>query len=131
VCPYPFDPDNAVKEILPHAFDEHLLRELAPQVLGAVLRRFRDFATAEDAVQEDLGVRKRVGPADALLGQAQLSPKPIAVHVLPIVHKGTMIASALDWKSLVRFDTLEGSGSHRYGAVFPVEFFYRSVARHT
>src|SRR5580658_5736305 len=31
---------------------EHLLRELAPQVLGAVARRFRDFSTAEDAVQE-------------------------------------------------------------------------------
>jgi RNA polymerase sigma factor (sigma-70 family) len=34
--------------------DEHLLRELAPQVLGAVLRRFRNFAAAEDAVQEAL-----------------------------------------------------------------------------
>jgi RNA polymerase sigma factor (sigma-70 family) len=33
---------------------EHLLRELAPQVLGAVLRRFRDFGAAEDAVQESL-----------------------------------------------------------------------------
>src|SRR5438270_7143415 len=32
----------------------HLLRELAPQVLGAVIRRFRDFASAEDAVQEAL-----------------------------------------------------------------------------
>src|SRR6186997_3531920 len=31
---------------------EHLLRELAPQVLGSVTRRFRDFAAAEDAVQE-------------------------------------------------------------------------------
>lgn len=31
---------------------EHLLRELAPQVLGIVARRFRDFAAAEDAVQE-------------------------------------------------------------------------------
>jgi RNA polymerase sigma factor (sigma-70 family) len=31
---------------------EHLLRELTPQVLGAVVRRFRDFAAAEDAVQE-------------------------------------------------------------------------------
>ncbi len=30
------------------------MRELAPQVLGAVLRRFRDFAAAEDAVQEAL-----------------------------------------------------------------------------
>ena len=33
---------------------ENLLRELAPQVLGAVVRRFRDFAAAEDAVQEAL-----------------------------------------------------------------------------
>ncbi len=33
---------------------EHLLRELAPQVLGAVMRRYRDFAAAEDAVQEAL-----------------------------------------------------------------------------
>jgi len=31
---------------------EHLLRDLAPQVLGAVVRRFHDFASAEDAVQE-------------------------------------------------------------------------------
>jgi RNA polymerase sigma factor (sigma-70 family) len=33
---------------------EDLLRELAPQVLGAVMRRCRDFAAAEDAVQEAL-----------------------------------------------------------------------------
>jgi RNA polymerase sigma factor (sigma-70 family) len=33
---------------------EHLLRELAPQVLGVVIRRFRDFAEAEDATQEAL-----------------------------------------------------------------------------
>jgi RNA polymerase sigma factor (sigma-70 family) len=33
---------------------EHLLRELAPQVLGAVMRRYRDFAASEDAVQEAL-----------------------------------------------------------------------------
>ena len=31
---------------------ERLLRELAPQALGAVARRFRDFVSAEDAVQE-------------------------------------------------------------------------------
>lgn len=31
-----------------------LLRELAPQVLGAVMRRYRDFAACEDAVQEAL-----------------------------------------------------------------------------
>jgi RNA polymerase sigma factor (sigma-70 family) len=32
----------------------HLLRDLAPQVLGAVARRYDDFAAAEDAVQEAL-----------------------------------------------------------------------------
>ena len=32
----------------------HLLRELAPQVLGAVARRHEDFSAAEDAVQEAL-----------------------------------------------------------------------------
>lgn len=31
---------------------EHLLRDLAPQVLGNMARRFGDFASAEDAVQE-------------------------------------------------------------------------------
>ncbi|MBF6557600.1 MAG: sigma-70 family RNA polymerase sigma factor [Acidimicrobiales bacterium] len=33
---------------------EGLLRELAPQVLGAVVRRYGNFASAEDAVQEAL-----------------------------------------------------------------------------
>jgi RNA polymerase sigma factor (sigma-70 family) len=33
---------------------EHLLRDLTPQVLGIVVRRFRDFEAAEDAVQEAL-----------------------------------------------------------------------------
>jgi RNA polymerase sigma factor (sigma-70 family) len=33
---------------------EDLLRDLAPQVLGAVIRRFGDFDAAEDAVQEAL-----------------------------------------------------------------------------
>ena len=33
---------------------EHLLRELAPQVLGAVMRRYRNLNVCEDAVQEAL-----------------------------------------------------------------------------
>ncbi len=33
---------------------ERLLRDVAPQALGAVIRRFHDFAAAEDAVQEAL-----------------------------------------------------------------------------
>jgi len=35
-------------------FAEHLLRELAPQVLGVVARKCGDFADAEDALQEAL-----------------------------------------------------------------------------
>jgi RNA polymerase sigma factor (sigma-70 family) len=40
--------------IAPHDDPESLLRTLAPQVLGAVVRRFGDFSSAEDAVQEAL-----------------------------------------------------------------------------
>lgn len=45
---------------------EHLLRELAPQVLGAVLRRYRDFHAAEDAVQEALLVAATSWPRDGV-----------------------------------------------------------------
>src|SRR5215471_7733993 len=43
------------QEMADHPYDaaiERILRELAPQVLGSVARRFRDFSSAEDAVQE-------------------------------------------------------------------------------
>ncbi|WTZ05066.1 sigma-70 family RNA polymerase sigma factor [Micromonospora sp. NBC_01392] len=45
---------------------EDLLRELAPQVLGVLARRFGDFATAEDAVQEALLAASRQWPVDGL-----------------------------------------------------------------
>src|SRR5215475_13220009 len=50
-----FDTDQEEREMADHQEEvsvENLLRELAPQVLGAVARRFRDFSSAEDAVQE-------------------------------------------------------------------------------
>ena len=43
---------------------EDLLRRLAPRALGAVARRYGDFADAEDAVQEALVAAARVWPAD-------------------------------------------------------------------
>jgi RNA polymerase sigma factor (sigma-70 family) len=43
---------------------EHLMRELAPQVLGALIRRYRDFAAAEDAVQEALIAASRQWGSD-------------------------------------------------------------------
>jgi RNA polymerase sigma factor (sigma-70 family) len=45
---------------------ERLLRELTPQVLGAVMRRFRDFHAAEDAVQEALLAASTQWPRDGV-----------------------------------------------------------------
>jgi len=45
---------------------EHLLRELAPQVLGAVARRYGDFAAAEDAVQEALLIAAQHWPNEGV-----------------------------------------------------------------
>ncbi len=42
---------------------EGLLRELAPQALGAVARRYGEFADAEDAVQEALVTAAAQWPA--------------------------------------------------------------------
>jgi RNA polymerase sigma factor (sigma-70 family) len=47
---------------------EHLLRELAPQVLGVVARRHGDFAAAEDAVQEALLAAATQWPAQGIPG---------------------------------------------------------------
>ena len=44
----------------------HLLRELAPQVLGAVARRHGDFDAAEDAVQEALLAAAMQWPAQGI-----------------------------------------------------------------
>ena len=45
---------------------EDLLRELAPRVLAAVARRYRNFDDAEDAVQEALLAAAQQWPADGL-----------------------------------------------------------------
>jgi RNA polymerase sigma factor (sigma-70 family) len=45
---------------------EDLLRELAPQVLGALVRRYGHFDSAEDAVQEALLAASQQWPADGL-----------------------------------------------------------------
>lgn len=49
---------------LPHL--EDLLRPLAPQVLGALVRRYGHFATAEDAVQEALLAATQQWPAQGV-----------------------------------------------------------------
>ena len=45
---------------------EDLLRELAPQVLGVLTRRFGDFDAAEDAVQEALLAAAKHWPRDGV-----------------------------------------------------------------
>lgn len=45
---------------------ESLLRDLTPQVLGSIVRRFGDFAAAEDAVQEALLAAAQKWPKDGL-----------------------------------------------------------------
>jgi RNA polymerase sigma factor (sigma-70 family) len=49
---------------MPEAEAEDLLRRLAPQVLGAVVRRYGHFGTAEDAVQEALLAAATQWPKD-------------------------------------------------------------------
>jgi len=48
------------------AAHEDLLRDLAPQVLGALLRRHDDFAAAEDAVQDALIAAAEQWPTEGL-----------------------------------------------------------------
>ena len=55
---------------------EDLLRRLAPQVLGAVARRYGHFATAEDAAQEALLAAATQWPADGVPG----NPRGLADH---------------------------------------------------
>ncbi|WP_342377593.1 RNA polymerase sigma factor [Myxococcus stipitatus] len=49
-----------------HSRIEHLLREHAPRVLGAILRKFRDFGASEDAVQEALLAAALQWPRDGV-----------------------------------------------------------------
>ena len=51
---------------MPETPAEDLLRELAPQVLGALVRRYGHFDTAEDAVQEALIAAAHGWPRDGV-----------------------------------------------------------------
>jgi RNA polymerase sigma factor (sigma-70 family) len=56
---------------------EDLLRALAPQVLGALVRRFGDFSAAEDAVQEALLAASLQWPAEGVPD----NPRGWLIHV--------------------------------------------------
>ncbi|HEV7238412.1 MAG TPA: sigma-70 family RNA polymerase sigma factor [Thermoanaerobaculia bacterium] len=57
--------------------DENLLRELAPQVLGSMMRRYSDFAAAEDAVQEALIAAAAQWPVEGVPN----NPRGWLIHV--------------------------------------------------
>ncbi len=61
---------------------EELLRELAPQVLGVLVRRYGDFDTAEDAVQEALLVASTRWSQDGLPESPRGWLIQVAVHKL-------------------------------------------------
>ena len=56
---------------------QHLLRELAPQVLGVMVRRYRDFPACEDAVQEALVAAATQWPSEGVPD----SPRGWLIHV--------------------------------------------------
>jgi RNA polymerase sigma factor (sigma-70 family) len=59
---------------------ESLLRQLAPQVLGAVVRRYGNFDTAEDAVQEAMLAAATQWPKDGIPGNPKGWLITVAAH---------------------------------------------------
>jgi RNA polymerase sigma factor (sigma-70 family) len=104
---------------------EHLLRDLAPRVLGAVIRRFGDFAASEDAVQEALISAATQWPRDGLPENPrawliQVASRRIADHVraeitrrdreaivVSLVPPEEQLALAADEDASERDDTLD------------------------
>jgi RNA polymerase sigma factor (sigma-70 family) len=92
---------------------ERLLRELAPQVLGAVARRFRDFAAAEDAVQEAMLAAFTQWPREGIPG----NPRGWLIHVAmrrmtdqirsEISRRTRETAVAIDEEAVEVFDEIE------------------------
>src|SRR4029077_11975012 len=79
-------PRSAVIPPPPDSSVELLLRDLAPQVLGARLRRFRDFTASEDAVQEALIAAAAQWPRDGVPANPrgwliQVASRRLADHV--------------------------------------------------
>ncbi len=104
---------------------EILLKEVAPQVLGAVIRRFGDFAASEDAVQEALIAAAAQWPRDGVPENPrawliQVASRRIADHlraesarrdreaiVVSLVPPEEQLALAADEDATGRDDTLD------------------------
>jgi RNA polymerase sigma factor (sigma-70 family) len=95
---------------------EHLLRELAPQVLGAVMRRYGDFAASEDAVQEALVAAATQWPREGLPNDPrawliQVAARRMADHFRSEAarrHRETIVATATE--QVVEPDSETGGG---------------------
>lgn len=80
---------------------EQLLRELAPQVLGAVTRRYRNFSAAEDAVQEALIAAATQWPSEGVPHQPrgwllQVALRRMTDHVRSEISRRNREAVAAD-----------------------------------
>ena len=75
---------------------EDLLRRLAPQVLGALVRRYGNFDTCEDAVQDALLAAAQQWPRDGVPAQ----PKAWLITDFPLRPASTTavrISSSVSW----------------------------------
>jgi len=102
-----FDPDT-----------EHLLRDLAPQVLGAIVRRYRDFAASEDAVQEALIAATQQWPREGTPANArgwliQVAARRMVDHVRSeSARRQREQAAALDFGQIVAATSVERAPDH-------------------
>jgi RNA polymerase sigma factor (sigma-70 family) len=88
---------------------EHLLRELTPQVLGVIIRRFHDFADAEDALQEALLAAALQWPKDGTPDNPrgwliQVASRRMTDHVRSEIarrRRETAVAAELDYLASV------------------------------
>ncbi len=84
----------------------HLLRELAPQVLAAVVRRYGDFAASEDAVQEALLVAAQKWPSEGVPDRPrawliQVAARRMADHLRTEIARRRREASVLNEATLL------------------------------
>ena len=77
---------------------EDLLREAAPQVLAAVVRRFHDFADSEDAVQEALIAATGQWPAQGTPD----NPMGWLIHVASRRMTDRLRSEGDQWKGIAR-----------------------------
>jgi len=120
---------------------ERLLRELAPQVLGAVVRRYGDFGAAEDAVQEALTAAAFQWPRTGVR-ENRMSDNPIVAlnHAVAVAMaqepgKGLELLEKLDRdpriKDHYRLDAVRAHLLERAGQVTAALACYEAAAEKT